>query len=193
MTNGFLALGVIGNTCQPWAAQCSAHGSRFLGWCPQLMISLVKVWVVLLWVIGCGCAWLVRGLGAVRGRVGSDGGETGCELAGLVRVYSPLPCRSRPVTRGVYRGSGPPLPMGLRAGAGSGGPGSAGGRPLPLYPSPSVAAFGGGCGARVAPAGTAASRSARRYPARLTPSTLTCRPERWTPARSSSSARRSGV
>jgi hypothetical protein len=60
-----------------------------------------------------------------------------------------------------------------------------------LYRSPSVA----GCwrGGKVAPGGRAASRSARRYPARLTPSTLTCRPVRRTPARSSSSAKRSGL
>jgi hypothetical protein len=37
-------------------------------------------------------------------------------------LYPPLPCWSGPVTRGVYPGSGPPLPTGWRSGAGSGQP-----------------------------------------------------------------------
>jgi hypothetical protein len=81
-----------------------------------------------------------------------------------VWVYPPLPCWSGPATWGLYRGRGPPLPVGVPRRVDSEEPSTTSGRPLPLYPSPSVTVGGSrtaGLG-RVAPVGTAASRSTRR-------------------------------
>jgi hypothetical protein len=142
-------------------------------------------------VVDRGCAGLVRASELTPGRMELVEPKTGCRATQLRGIYPPLPRWSGAVTWGVYRGSGPPLPAGVRAASGSGGPGAERGRPSPSTYHPPCPVVGGG--GRVAPGGMAASRSARRYPARLTPSTLTCRPERWTPACSSSSARRSGV
>jgi hypothetical protein len=64
------------------------------------------------WVCGIG-----PGARGDAGKYGLDGRETGCGLTGSWGVYPPLPCWSRPVTRGVYRGSGPPLPAGEKAAA----------------------------------------------------------------------------
>jgi hypothetical protein len=50
---------------------------------------------------------LAAGGGLVRA------GTTGCRLFGVVGGLPPLPGRSGPVTWGLYRGNGSPLPAGL--------------------------------------------------------------------------------
>jgi hypothetical protein len=47
--------------------------------------------------------------------------ETGCGLCRVWGVYPPLPCWSGPVTWGLYRGRGTPLPVDVPRRVASGG------------------------------------------------------------------------
>src|SRR5690606_5113380 len=116
-----------------------------------------------------------RGVHAVRAGHHAASGRLGGAARG---PSTPATSQVGALYQGHYRGSGPPLHQVLSAVSSEG---------------VSVAGSVEGAGSTrradsSSSAGTAASRSARRYPARFTPATLTCLVVRSTPAASSSEA-----